>query len=164
MARKERRIFLTFDVPPEVEQNYVFEVWKVFAQSAYVTQRKLAPLKIATRHYIAMAILVASDHSATQTTLIKSMGLSPNVVLSMIDYLDRLGYTRRVPNPRNRRENIVLLSKRGSNAYDEALLLMRQAEKELLSALTEQECKQFLEIAQKLGKSVPPMRDLAMTF
>jgi DNA-binding MarR family transcriptional regulator len=164
MAKRERRVFLAFKVPPEVEQNYVFEVWNIFAQSVYVTRQKLAPLKIATRHYAAMAILAASDHSATQSALIKSMGLSPNVVLGMVDDLDRLGYTRRVQNPRNRRENIVLLSKKGRDAYDKALELLRQAEKELLSALTQQECEKFLEITRKLERSVPSGRDLAAMF
>jgi DNA-binding MarR family transcriptional regulator len=160
MARKEHKNFLAFNVPPEVEQNYIFEVWKVFAQSASITRRKLAPLKIASRHYAAMAVIAASDHSATQTTLIKRMGLSPNVVLGMVDDLDQLGYARRVQNPRNRRENIVFLSKRGRDAYAKALVLLRQAEQELLSALTEQERNRLLEITQKLGTSLPSVRDL----
>jgi DNA-binding MarR family transcriptional regulator len=162
MAKKGRTVFLAFDVPLEVEQNYVFEIWKAFARSLYITRQKLAPLKIATRHYTAMAILASSDHSATQSTLVKRMGLSPNVVLGMVDYLDRLGYTKRVRNPRNRRENIVLLSEKGRNAYDQAFRLLKQAEQEFLSSLSGEECKQFLDITKKLGESVPSIRDLAI--
>jgi DNA-binding MarR family transcriptional regulator len=164
MARKEHTVFLAFDVPPEVEENYVFGIWRVFAQSVYLTRKKLAPLKIATRHYAAMAVLASSNHSASQSTLVQCMGLSPNVVLAMVDYLDGLGYTKRVQNPRNRRENIVLLSKKGRNAYDQAVVLLRQVEQELLAPLSGDEGKQCVDITRKLGKSVPATRDLAIDF
>ena len=164
MARKEHTVFLAFDVPPDVEENYVFEIWKLFARSVYLTRKKLAPLKIATRHYSAMAVLASSHHSATQSTLVQRMGLSPNVVLSLVDYLDGLGYTKRVQNPRNRRENLVLLSKKGRHAYDQAVLLLRQVEKELLAQLSSEEGMQCLAIARKLGKSAPRTRDLAIDF
>jgi DNA-binding MarR family transcriptional regulator len=164
MARKEHTIFLAFDVPPEVEENYVFGVWKLFAQSVFLTRKKLAPLKIATRHYAAMAVLASSNHSATQSTLVQVMGLSPNVVLAMVDYLDGLGYTKRVQNPRNRRENLVLLSKKGRTAYDQAIVLLREVEQELLAPLSDEQCKQSTEIIKKLGSSAPPTRHLAIDF
>ena len=164
MARKEHTIFLAFDVPPEVEENYVFGVWKLFAQSVFLTRKKLAPLKIATRHYAAMAVLASSNHSATQSTLVQVMGLSPNVVLAMVDYLDGLGYTKRVQNPRNRRENLVLLSKKGRTAYDQAIVLLREVEQELLAPLSVEQCKQSTEIIKKLGSSAPPTRHLAIDF
>jgi len=164
MARKEHTIFLAFDVPAAVEENYVFGVWRLFAQSVYLTRKKLAPLKIATRHYAALAVLASSNHSATQSTLVQVMGLSPNVVLAMVDYLDGLGYTKRVQNPRNRRENIVLLSKKGRTAYDQAIVLLREVEQELLAPLTGEQCQQCVEIVKKLGTSAPPTHDLAIDF
>jgi DNA-binding MarR family transcriptional regulator len=111
-----------------------------------------------------MAILASPNSPATQSTLAKSMGLSPNVVLAMIDYLDRLGYTRRVQNPSNRRENIVLLSKKGINAYNQALHLLEQVEQELLAPLSQTECEQRREIAKKLEAPLPPIPDLAIEF
>ena len=164
MARKEHTVYLAFDVPPNIGPNYVFEIWKLFARSVHITRQKLAPLKIATRHYAALAILTSSDHSATQSALAERMGLSPNVVMAMIDYLDRLGYTRRVQNPHNRRENIVVLSKKGRAVYDQASQLLRQAEQELMASLSREESKQYLEITKKLGTSVPSIRDLAIYF
>ena len=164
MARKEHTIFLAFDVPPTIEENYVFGVWKLFAHSVYLTRKKLAPLKIATRHYAAMAVLASSNHSATQSTLVQVMGLSPNVVLAMVDYLDGLGYTKRVQNPRNRRENLVLLSKKGQTVYDQAAVLLREVEQELLAPLSDEQCKQCTEIIKKLGSSAPPTRHLAIGF
>jgi DNA-binding MarR family transcriptional regulator len=122
----------------------------------YVTSQKLAPLKIATRHYAAMAVLASSKDFASQSTLVQCMGLSPNVVLTMVDYLDELGYTRRVQNPRNRRENIVLLSKKGRAAYDGAVVLLRQAEQEILAPLSGQESEQYQNATRKLSAYVPP--------
>ena len=160
MARKARILLLAFDVPPQVGENHIFDVCKVFSRAVHIAQRKLAPLKIAIRHYVAMALLATSD-STTQSTLVKSMGLSPNVVLAMIDYLDELGYTRRVQNPRNRRENIVLLSKKGRDAYDRAARLLRQAEQELLAPLSDEDSKRWCELSKKLEES-PLKRELAL--
>jgi DNA-binding MarR family transcriptional regulator len=156
MTRKDHKTFLVFNVPPQVEANYVLNLWKVFAQSMYVTSQKLAPLKIATRHYVAMAVLASSKDFASQSTLVQCMGLSPNVVLTMVDYLDELGYTRRVQNPRNRRENIVLLSKKGRVAYDSAVVLLQQAEQEILAPLSGQESEQYQNATRKLSAYVPP--------
>ena len=164
MAGKEHTVFLAFNVPPQVEQNYVFEIWKVFVRSVYITRHKLAPLKITTRHFAAMAVLASPSSPATQSTIAKHMGLSPNVVLAMIDYLDRLGYTRRVQNPSNRRENIVLLSKKGRNAYDQAVGILREVEKELLVCLTEEERTQSWALTKKLAEAVPSIRDVAIDF
>ena len=164
MAGKEHTVFLTFNVPPQVEENYVFEVWKIFVRAVYLTRLKLAPLKITTRHFAAMAVLASPNSPATQSAICKSMGLSPNVVLAMVDYLDGLGYTRRVQNPSNRRENIVLLSKKGRNAYDQAVGLLRQVEEELLAGLAEEEREQGWVITKKLAEAAPSIRELAIEF
>jgi len=161
MARKGHMVFLAFDVPLQAGENCIFDVWKMFTRSVHIAQGKLAPLKIAIRHYAAMALLATSD-STTQSTLVKSMGLSPNVVLAMIDYLDDLGYTRRVQNPRNRRENIVLLSKKGRDVYDRAVRLLRQAEQELMAPLSDEDGKRWRELSKKLEESAPSKRELAM--
>jgi DNA-binding MarR family transcriptional regulator len=102
-----------------------------------------------------MAILASSNHSANQSTLVEKLGLSPNVVLAMVDYLDQLGYTRRVQNPRNRRENIVLLSKKGRRAYDRAVILLRRAEQELLAPLSSDEENQCQVTTRKLASVLP---------
>lgn len=148
----------------QVEENYIFEIWKVFVRSVYITRQKLAPLKITTRHFAAMAVLASPNSPTTQSAIAKGMGLSPNVVLAMIDYLDRLGYTKRVQNASNRRENIVLLSKKGRNAYEQAVGLLRQVEKEILAPLSDEEREQNRAIAKKLGEGAPSIRELAIDF
>lgn len=155
MVRKDNRGVFSFDVPAVVEESYVFNAFRVSARAVYITNLKLAPLKIASRDYVAMAVLAPPDQAATQSVLVKDMGISPNVVLSMIDNLDQLGFTRRVQNPQNRRENVVLLTKKGRNVYDQALLLVRQAEEELLAPLTQEERVQCRALAKKLCEPSP---------
>jgi hypothetical protein len=65
MASNKRTIFLAFNVPAQVEQNYVFDIWRAFSRAVYLTHQELAPLKIATRHYAAMAILASPNSPAT---------------------------------------------------------------------------------------------------
>jgi DNA-binding MarR family transcriptional regulator len=96
-------------------------------------------LKIVTSHYTAMAVLAATDKTATQSSLDRSMGISPNVAVALVGYLDRLGYTRRVRNPRDRREDIVLLTKRRRKVYDQAVRSLWQVEEELLAPLLVEE-------------------------
>jgi DNA-binding MarR family transcriptional regulator len=155
MGRKDNRGIFGFDVPATVEESYFFEISKVFARAANITRLKLAPLKIESRDYVAMAVLAPVEHAATQSRLVKDMGISPNVVLAMIDNLDHLGYTKRLQNPKNRRENVVLLTKEGRQVYDQAVLLVRQAEEELLAPLSVEEREQCLALTRKLYEQVP---------
>jgi DNA-binding MarR family transcriptional regulator len=102
-----------------------------------------------------MAVLAPVEQAVTQSTLVEDMGISPNVVLAMIDNLDQLGYTRRVQNPQNRRENVVLLTKKGRHVYDQAVLLVRQAEEELLAPLSVGEREQCRALTRKLYEPSP---------
>ena len=163
MARNEHLVFLPFDVPPDLERNYVFEVWHLFARSLKVASHKLSPLKLSTRHYAAMAVLASSDRAATQSMLAKRLGLSPNIVVGMVDYLDRLGYTKRRQNPRNRRENIVQLSPKGRKAYGRAVRRLRQAEQELLASLSKEEQRHYMAIIDRLRRSAST-QDLSVEF
>jgi len=155
MGRKDNRGALGFDVPAIVEESYFFEISKVFARAANITGLKLAPLRIVSRDYVAMAVLAPVEQAVTQSTLVEDMGISPNVVLAMIDNLDQLGYTRRVQNPQNRRENVVLLTKKGRHVYDQAVLLVRQAEEELLAPLSVGEREQCRALTRKLYEPSP---------
>jgi DNA-binding MarR family transcriptional regulator len=150
MGRKDLRDVLGFDVPAIVKQSYFLDVFEAFARAADLTRSKLAPLKIVSRDYVAMSILAAVDEPVTQSILVRQMGVSPNVVLAMVDNLDHLGYTRRVQNPQNRRENRVLLTRKGRNIYDQAVLLMRQAEEKLLAPLSVEEREQCRALTRKL--------------
>ena len=150
MRRKDIGDVLGFDVPAVVKKSYFLEISKAFARATNITRSKLAPLKIASRDYVAMALLAPVDEPATQSILVRQMGVSPNVVLAMVDHLDRLGYTKRVQNPQNRRENLVLLTKRGRDVYDQAVLLVREAEEELLAPLSHDEREQCRALTRKL--------------
>jgi DNA-binding MarR family transcriptional regulator len=150
MKRRDIGDVLGFEVPAIVKESYFLEISKVFARAADITQSKLAPLKIASRDYVAMALMAPVDEPATQSILVKQMRISPNVVLAMVDNLDDLGYTRRVQNPQNRRENLVLLTKKGRDAYHQAVLLVRQAEDELLAPLSHEEREQCRALTRKL--------------
>jgi len=138
MAGKEHAISLSFDVPAEVEENFALDIWRGLRgrSTSYAGNSRL---KIVTSHYTAMAVLAAPDKTATQSSLVKSMGISPNVAVALVGYLDRLGYTRRVQNPRDRREDIVLLTKRRRKVYDQAVRSLWQVEEELLAPLLVEE-------------------------
>jgi DNA-binding MarR family transcriptional regulator len=166
MGRKDNRGVFGFDVPAIMEESYFYGISRVFARVVYLMHLKLAPLRIASRDYVAMAVLASVDQTATQSVLVKQMGISPNVVLAMIDRLDHLGYTRRLQNPQNRRENVVLLTKKGRQVYDQAVLLVHQAEEELLAPLSVEERDQCRALTRRLCEPAPsqeasPLRRVA---
>jgi DNA-binding MarR family transcriptional regulator len=57
-----------------------------------------------------------------------------------------------VQNPQNRRENLVLLTKRGRDVYEQAALLVREAEEELLAPLSAEEREQCRSLTRKLNE------------
>ena len=60
--------------------------------------------------------ILRAAHSGeySQLTLADLLGINPNVMVLIIDRLERRGMVRRARNPKNRREQFVVLTDRGS--------------------------------------------------
>ncbi|WP_017594468.1 MarR family winged helix-turn-helix transcriptional regulator [Nocardiopsis potens] len=101
-------------------------------------QRTLAPLGLAPRTFHVLAGAASMD-APSQQDLAKTLGFDPNVMVGVVDELERLGLAERIRNPRDRRRYIVAPTEAGTARLAEAAQAVREAEARLLAEIPEQD-------------------------
>jgi DNA-binding MarR family transcriptional regulator len=95
----------------------------------------LAPLGLRPRHLDVLAALAALS-SPSQQTISTTLGLDPNTVVHVVDDLERMGYTVRERNPRDRRQYVLVATPAGHEILGRATLAAGEAEAKLLAVLS----------------------------
>ncbi|GAA1081219.1 MarR family winged helix-turn-helix transcriptional regulator [Nocardiopsis composta] len=97
-------------------------------------QRTLAPLGLTPRLFHVLAGAASMD-APSQQDLARTLGFDPNVMVGVVDELERLGLAERARNPRDRRRYIVAPTEAGTARLAEAAQAVREAEDRLMSAI-----------------------------
>lgn len=90
------------------------------------------------------------------TRLFKGLMLSSAGITSRLDRLERRGYVRRKPDPRDRRGVLVELTAAGRRVLEQAVGANGTREKVLLATLTRQEQKALAGLLRKLLSGLEP--------
>lgn len=90
------------------------------------------------------------------TDLYKRLMLSSGAMTNRLDRLEAEGLVERRPDPSDRRGVIVHLSEKGRDLIDRALVRHVENERELLSALNDQELEQLSTLLRKLLTHLEP--------
>jgi MarR family transcriptional regulator, multiple antibiotic resistance protein MarR len=80
----------------------------------------------------------------------KSLGVDGGAVTRMLDRLEKKELISRSPDPTDRRSLLVAVTDKGREVIDRAMPLAVNAQKELVSALTEDEIQQLKQILRKI--------------
>lgn len=117
-------------------------------KSTRVLTKHLKRYKLPPRLFEIMTLIHGAPQN--QTIIAEKLNINKNVMVRLIDELEAQGLCQRVqkPNLRRREYNIQLTAK-GSKALRECEKVVRQAERELLSALTENEREQLCLLLEK---------------
>lgn len=86
------------------------------------------------RSYSVLA-LACDETRPSQKEIAEFLRLDPSQVVSLIDDLQRRGFVERVPDPRDRRSNVLVATKAGQAAHAKARVDVLRAEDELLAGL-----------------------------
>jgi DNA-binding MarR family transcriptional regulator len=95
----------------------------------------LVPLGLRPRHLDVLAALAALP-SPSQQTISATLGLDPNTVVDVVDDLERMGYTVRERNPRDRRQHLLVATPAGHEILSRAATAAGEAEANLLAVLS----------------------------
>ncbi|WP_460352195.1 MarR family winged helix-turn-helix transcriptional regulator [Actinoallomurus acanthiterrae] len=98
---------------------------------------RLAPLGIRPRHCAVLELLAGGPRA--QLELARAIGVTPSVVVDMLDELERLDAVRRVRDAADRRRQLIELTAAGRDLRERTLELARQNDDELLSGLAPSE-------------------------
>lgn len=117
-------------------------------------ERALAPLGIRPRHFNVLASL-AADESLSQQEVSRLLGIDPNVLVGVIDDLERHGLAERRRNPRDRRRHVVAVTAAGQRVLREGAARLDQAEAAFFTAVPAADLAVVHEVAARLLASHP---------
>ena len=123
-----------------------------------LAEQTLEPLGLRARHLNVMA-MVAADAALSQRDISDLLGLDPNVIVALVDDLERHGVLTRQRSSHDRRRHILTLTRDGQRVLSDAHRRIDDAERDLLTPLTADEARNLRVLAQRiLSLRWPPRR------
>lgn len=114
----------------------------------------LAPLDLRPRHCGMLELLRAGPRS--QLVLAKALGVTPSVVVDMVDELQARSAVRRVRDTADRRRQLVELTPDGRELADRCVRLSYDLDTQLLALLDEPRRTAFLDALHALASHALP--------
>lgn len=135
--------------PESFLDDLSFVVNKVGERINRRIERVTLPHGLAVRQY-GLLLLLHAEGPQAQITLSVRVGLDRTSVMRTVDLLEAHGLVRRDPDPNDRRKHSVALTTAGADLLTRTLAEVRQAEREVTAALSEQEQAQLLSLLRRL--------------
>ena len=82
-------------------------------------------------------VTLANHHAITQIKIGELMSIDRTTVGQLIDILETKGFVKRKQNPKDRRQNLVVLTNEGQNLVRQKWEEMRQIERSVISNLSD---------------------------
>lgn len=101
-------------------------------------ERAVAELGLRPRHVRVLA-LFASSEPGSQQEVSRVLGLDPNVVVGIIDDLERLGFAMRRRSQLDRRRQVLVLTEAGRAVLRSAYKLLGEAEESFFATISAEE-------------------------
>lgn len=122
-----------------------------------VAEDTLAPLGLHARHFNVMA-MIAADAGLSQQDISGRLGLDPNIIVALIDDLERQQLVTRSRSATDRRRYALQLTPDGRDRLAEADRLIQAAEHDLLTPVTDDEAASLRDLAARILASHWPLR------
>ncbi|WP_328290355.1 MarR family winged helix-turn-helix transcriptional regulator [Nocardia aurantiaca] len=148
------------DVDPEYRSlvdSAAFLLAQLGSHAAYRFDQLLAPLDIKPPQYGTLRILEAND-GRTQQQLCDALGIHRNVMVSLIDNLEKRGLVERRKHPVDRRAHAVHLLPAGREMIARASVIADRLNDELLGMLTPEDRARLLAMLRRaaIGNGLTP--------
>jgi DNA-binding MarR family transcriptional regulator len=126
--------------------------------------RVFAPHGVSFGEYLVLAALrrAGPPYRMNPTTLFNAVILSSGAMTNRLDGLEAMGLVERAPDPTDRRGRLVVLTEKGRELVDSAVVEHLENEERLLGALDAGERELLAALLRKLLLS-PPFRELDPT-
>ncbi|KAA2266521.1 MarR family transcriptional regulator [Solihabitans fulvus] len=116
-----------------VTETVVFLLGKLGQATTARFAEALVPLGLRPRHCGVLELL--ADAPLAQLDLSRGLGVTPSVVVDMLDELEALDAVRRVRDTVDRRRQLIELTAQGRDLQRRAVRLARELDTDLLGAL-----------------------------
>jgi DNA-binding MarR family transcriptional regulator len=136
------------NLPSRVSQSPLFCLYKAFNKASARTQEILTEHEMEPRQM--WVIVVAHDMpEANQKQIADFLGINHNVMVGLVDKLERNGVLKRQKNPANRREYMLILTEKGSKVVLRWVKTFRVNVNRAFAPLS---AKEIAELCRILGK------------
>jgi len=122
--------------------------WKIWLEARQRLDRALAPLELRAREFWLLAI--AGRGNVSEHEIADQFGIDPSSLVAVLDGLERRGWLRRQPNPRDRRMHWVQRTEAGDRLFARALPRAQRAEARQFAALSAVQQRQLVAAMRKL--------------
>jgi len=147
------------DTPFESLTGYLLiEVGK---RATAAANSAVAPLGLRLRHIRVLAAFADGAGTSSQQEASRVLGLDPNVVVDLIDDLERLGLAERKRNPADRRRHVLAITERGQAALRSASARLNETEAAFFSAVSPEERAVLHGILDRLFRAPVPLDGIA---
>ncbi|HET9282262.1 MAG TPA: hypothetical protein VFR24_09905 [Candidatus Angelobacter sp.] len=135
-------------MPENVGHGFHFLLEILARKSTRMLNKSLEPKNVPPRLYEVMTFINGAPQN--QITISEKLQINKNVMVNLIDELEKRGYCVRVQRTdMRRREYNIELTPKGSKALRDCGKLVRLAERELLAELTDQERTELCRLLEK---------------
>lgn len=109
---------------------------------------EFATLGVTPGEFDVLAVLrrAGAPHQLTPTALYQALMLSSGAMTNRLDNLERTGYVKRLPDPKDRRGTLIELTEKGLQFINHAVEVHLQNEQRLISSLSAEEREQLSSI------------------
>jgi DNA-binding MarR family transcriptional regulator len=121
---------------------------QVGAQGGRLVGERLRALETGHRYHFSLLAALAEFGPASQAELGRRIGLDRSDVTAAVADLERGGFARRMPDPDDRRRNLVTITDAGTRHLDIIATEIREAQDELLAPLKPAERREFVRLLQ----------------
>ncbi|MBC2681306.1 MarR family winged helix-turn-helix transcriptional regulator [Corynebacterium anserum] len=139
----------TFALPADLLSSPSFQLERLRRRTREFVEAALSAEGFNLREYWVLSCLVAGD-AASQATLGEILGVDRSDMVRLVDSLEKRNLAKRVKDPKDRRRQIISVTKKGSKAYANLRPLVTAAEDKALDDSTSKQLKHL----RKLAKSI----------
>lgn len=136
-------------LPADLLSSPSFQLERLRRRTREFVESALAAEGFNLREYWVLTCLVDGD-AASQATLGEILGVDRSDMVRLVDSLEKRNLAKRVKDPKDRRRQIISVTKKGSKAYASLRPLVVTAEDEALDESTSKQLKHL----RKLAKSI----------
>jgi MarR family transcriptional regulator, lower aerobic nicotinate degradation pathway regulator len=136
-------------VPPVLRDVTGFLLSRVAARLREVSRARLAELGLQPRD-VGLLLVLRDEGAMPQQTLGARVGMDRTTTMQLVTSLEAAGIVRREPHPGDKRAYLMRLTPAGLQAVEAAERHVREAQLEVLDALTPSEVKALNELLRKI--------------
>lgn len=133
-----------------LRDNVDFLLARASALLSSTLNATLAPLGLRMRPFAILA-LAAFEPKMNQREIAEYLRLDPSQVVTLVDGLESQGWVQRLPDPRDRRTNLVAATAEGLDRLEQARAVTREAEDRLHSDLTAEDLQTLASLLRRIA-------------